>query len=94
MQLSLEQLSILIHAKGTPRSDISYCAVKIFNSPSFDEPVARKTIDHLLQIGLLRKEEGLLFISRAGKRALLESAQTLSRIASAVSKAQAELQVF
>lgn len=94
MQLSLEQMSILVHARGITRSDVSCLAIKTFSSPSFDEAVARKTIDHMLQIGLLRKEEGLVFVSRAGKKALLESIQILSRVASEVHKAQFELHTF
>ncbi|NDC23770.1 MAG: hypothetical protein EB120_09490 [Proteobacteria bacterium] len=94
MQLSLEQMSILIHADGRTLSEISSLAVNSFNSPSFDNPVARKTTGNLLKIGLLRKEEGLLYLSNSGKRALASSVDSMSKVASMAGRTKARLQLY
>lgn len=78
--LSLEHMAILANAKGSSRSDIAYFASKMCAIPSFDVNVARKTIDHLLTAGLLRKEQGLLWLSRAGEQALKQSLEQFSKI--------------
>lgn len=78
--LSLEHMAILTNTKGSSRSEIAYLASKMCAIPTFDIDVARKTIDHLLTVGFLRKEQGLFWLSRTGEQALKQSFEQFSKI--------------
>jgi hypothetical protein len=79
--LTVHELGILttVLSGPTSRRMLDNQIVNALLDPTFTEPLRAATIGKLLEVGYLRDEIDIIYITEEGKRALRETAKALGR---------------